>query len=1257
MDMLVVDSPVEAPRPMDAAHDAPHPPSGHASVELSATSIDYSLVPCGAPSAPSQSLTVTNKGTAPLAVAAKTLGADFGVSPSALTVPPGMNGTLVLSAAIPATAMAGTPVTGSLVLFTNDPTKSSITVPLSAKPAGAHVTFAPMSARSFSFSGAPVGSLAGPATVTLLNDGNAPANITLGNLTAPFSLESATTNTMSAGDTWAINAGFTAPDTSPAAATLSITFNSPTCGGTNLSSLSLSGQGATGKLAFPSAVDFGPADCGGSAPAPQSFLVINTGGADARVTTVSFSGASGFATDATVGQIIAANGGSATIHVTAPAVPANSAITPIGGSLSIQTDADTSPHTITLSVQPRGALLTFNPTNPLNFGPVALLKSATQSFNVVNAGTGAATVALTVLPGATADGGVDEAAVASPFTLQSPTLALAAAAPGSTQSQLETVTFWPQAASPVTSSVALTVTEGALCGPLPAPLAVLGSGLGGGPTIGPTPVNFPATCGAPTLNTQSFLVANNGTADFTWSMSLGPGVQLPPSADAGADAADATVDGAGSAEAGAPPIFTISADPPPGLLIPGAASTVTVTGTPIPSPAPSLDPGAYSALVTITTDVPLDPPHVVTLSETLIGDQLSFSLASPMRFGQIPIDTSIQQQFTVTNAASAGSPPANVALVVGGLGATGYAIAPASIASLAPGATSGTETVTFSPAAAASFPATLAIQTTDAVCAPLPSPIQLSGTGTNGVVAVSAATLTFGTDPHDSAGLVDCASTGLTQTVTVSNKGNQAFNITSLSLGKGNSSPFNAPTASTMNLGIGATSPPSTITITPKQIPATVANPSDTTLFADTLTIATDVTGDTPHVVNLVMQARGAVISNVSIATTWPFGTISYGSVGTITSTIQNTGNAPAAMTFTGLAQPTIFALQGEPTPVPGNGPSGAYTEITGEFIPPSPNGYWSDHGTLVLTAPDGFCGSPPAGWSVATPDGGAAGPQEAWTGPTIQVSGTSNSSPPVTLAGTLAFPAASCGDPVPAAQSVTLTNQTNVAYRYVLSFSSGKYYTSNPSVDAGAGDAGAVGSGTLPANGTATILVQPDTIVPSAGDGGPGSGVVPGSAPYADTLLIAIESPGADAGTPPIASFTVPISWTLNGAVFTLPPGYTLTDGTGHAYYPADENTGFSLPMSNKGTASASVDFSVHPQGMFTFSPSSPFQVTSGIGIAPLLYSTSSAVPCSAADAGAEAGPPAVTEVTATFVYTGSVCQPFPQPSVTIGACWGTFP
>src|SRR5260370_40992952 len=83
--------------------------------------------------------------------------------------------------------------------------------------------------------------------------------------------------------------------------------------------------------------------------------------------------------------------------------------------------------------------------------------------------------------------------------------------------------------------------------------------------------------------------------------------------------------------------------------------------------------------------------------------------------------------------------------------------------------------------------------------------------------------------------------------------------------------------------------------------------------YGDTLTITTNAAGDSPHNVSLVMQPRGVVIANTAANTNWAFGTITFGSIGTITDAIQNNGNAPAQTALNGVLQPTIFALASTP--------------------------------------------------------------------------------------------------------------------------------------------------------------------------------------------------------------------------------------------------------------------------------------------------------------------------------------------------------
>lgn len=1255
--------------------DVSQGPDGSAAASLSASSVSVP-VPCGGSA--TGKLTVSNSGTAPLNVSATTVGSAFSVAPATLTVAPGMSGGLVVTATVPSTATAGSDLMGSLSLFTNDPTpsKTNVSIPLSATPTGATLSFAG-GAPSFAFPSTAVGTPES-LTLTLQNTGNGPATFTIGAPSvSPFSFGEADagddaaalpTMTLSAGEMWPVSATFTPANTTAASGSATITSTGTVCAGSgaaaSVTAIPFMGQGASPSqpTGWPAGnvVSFGPAACGGNEPpAEQVFTLTNPGAIPIEVTEVTLDTTTGFTTNVRAGKTIGANGGLLRITVDAPAVPATwsppaSSSTPpaISTTLSILTTADSPgmPHTLTLSETPIGAVLSFvPPANPV-LGPVKVSQLATEPFSVTNTGSGPANVSLVVTWSTADDGGdagapsgiaeagldadedgsEDGAGAPQVFSVSTPSFTIQPGVP-----QAETVTFQPDVALAYNASVAMVATSG-LCGTLPGAVSLSGTGLGLGPVVTPSSLSFSATCGGTAPAAQTFVVSNGGSVDFTWSMaaSTGPG------------ASQYTV----SASPASPPPPGVTGTVSPWLLIPGASSTVTVTPAAVPSPAPNPAPSAFAAQIAITTDVPNDPTHVVTLGVTPLGDQLSITTASPLRFGQVPINTTFGQSVAVVNGANAGSPAASLAFALAGTGASGYGtLAP--IASLAAGA-SGSDNLQFAPTSAVPYPATLSITTTDSLCTALPSPLQLSGTGTDGQVALSATTIAFGTNASDPSGFVDCGATGLTQTLTVSNVGNQILQITGLSLGK-TTSPFSLPAALVASLPITiAIGGSASIAVTPSPIPQTITtDPNDPTTYADVLTVTTDAAGDAPHAVNLVMQARGAVIANTPLSTTWSFGTITAGSIQTFTSAIQNTGNASVSILLQGVLQPTIFGLQNSPTTAAGATTLGGnvVTAIAGQFTPRASNGSWSDSGTLVVTAPQAFCSPLPA----------------QWLNPTITLLGATNSNPPLTTQGSLAFPTTDCGDAAPAGQSITITNATNVAYAYSVAFSTGTYYkltaTSGPALDGGLGvDAG--GPDTIPPYGTATILVTPTTIVP-------GAGVLAGSAPYGDNLIVTVA-------TSPPTQWSFPISWTLNGAVLSLPKGngpYT-ADGTG-AYtlpcpspqgsascaYVADSSGAYALPMVNTGTSPASVSFSIAPFGDLRFSPVPPISVSPGIGATPGLVSTSADAQCKSSNEGdggedGSAPPGAATTVTAAFLYSGPVCQPFPVSAVTVQACFGTF-
>jgi hypothetical protein len=358
-----------------------------------------------------------------------------------------------------------------------------------------------------------------------------------------------------------------------------------------------------------------------------------------------------------------------------------------------------------------------------------------------------------------------------------------------------------------------------------------------------------------------------------------------------------------------------------------------------------------------------------------------------------------------------------------------------------------------------------------------------------------------------------------------------------------------------------------------------VANPSDPSPFTDTLTVTTDAALDTPHTVHLTEQARGAVITGAPpLATTWNFGQISLGSIGTFTSIINNKGNAPATVVLNGISQPSIFNVKGGTVTAAAN----ATTSIVGQFIPPSASGSWSDQGTLVVSTDTAFCEPLPAQWQT----------------PTINVAGTSSGAPSFTLTGSLAFPGSDCGSAAPAGQSVTLTNATNVAHTYTVTVSSPTFYQV---VDPN--------GGSLAANGAVVITVVPQTVTP-------GAGVAAGSAAYAANLSVTID------GT---TQLVTPISWTLNGAVLSQASSTR-----------AISRTNSTITFTNAGTQTVSVSTSFTPNDITI--AANPNQVLAGGSTGTTLRSRGpgGGIPtCNATRSNA-------VTVTPTFTYSGgAVCQP----------------
>jgi hypothetical protein len=333
-------------------------------------------------------------------------------------------------------------------------------------------------------------------------------------------------------------------------------------------------------------------------------------------------------------------------------------------------------------------------------------------------------------------------------------------------------------------------------------------------------------------------------------------------------------------------------------------------------------------------------------------------------------------------------------------------------------------------------------------CAPLPSPAILDGTGTKGSVALAPTSLDFGN--------VSCGTTTGAKSIALTNTGNQDYTITSLALGLGASSKFTASMSPASGVvpknGTGSV----VVTVAPKAIP--VPSAVGTGVYSDTLTIATNASGDAPHAVALTMGAKGVILS---VPTTGiAFGTTPVGATTASSFAVTNSGNVATAVNFGSITSSVFSFDQGLVAQPSASVTPNAY------FTPAAAQGY---SGTAAASVPAGtvMCAALPA---------------------SITLSGTgSNGSTVSVTPASLNFGNVSCGAAAPAARAVTAKNLGNKAVAFSAKLQTGTWYTV-ATVPANAT--------TIAPNGTVTINVTPKT-VPVAFT------TQVGAAAYADTLAV----------------------------------------------------------------------------------------------------------------------------------------------------------
>ena len=890
------------------------------------TAINLGLVACSATSAAS-TLTIVNTGITALTVTAAVSGAPFAVAPGTATIAAGQSSTLSVTAAVPATATAGTALTGTLTITTNDPAHGSTPISLSVTPQGGTLVWHAVP-HAADFGSVKLGA-ATPITLSLGNAGNAPITVTPAPVATPFTLSPTTASEVAAGDTLSLTAGFAPTVAGAASATSALTISGPVCG-SNVSSVSLSGQGVTTVLSgWPSqALDFGLNPCGGAAPAAQSFTLTNTAISDAHITSATFGKTLGYATDAAT-KIIPA-GGTLQVQVTAPAIAATSAVPGVySDTLTIVTDSpgDTT-HLIGVTEGAKGAILVWNVTGGFGaFGTVPVGTTATQNFEVDNNGNDGASITLITT---------------TPFSVGGATFSLGAASPHS-----DTLSFAPSVLGNANTTLAMNVSSTVLCAPLPAALTVGGVGQGG-LSLSTQTMAFATACGTQ-ASSQTLQFTNEGIPAIGWTATLGQGSGSPFKINGGSTAGgtlvnqhDATV---------------ITVQPDPLAQLGSTVITDTLTISPVGSS--------------------LDSPHTVTLTLTPLGDVIALN-PSPvaLQFGTVPVTPapgqSAELTFNLSNNANAGSPAAQVTLTPSD--PTHYSIVESSPIAVA-AQTTITVHVMFAPGTNASTDAVTRNGTislglgSDVLCAVAPPNPTVAGTGTLAQVILSTSTLTFGSNGADPSGLVACGHTGPAQTVTLSNLGTQDYSVTSAVLS--NTSYYADPVMVPATGLVSANGGQLTLTVTPKAVDTTTATVPDTK-YRGTLTIHTNAAFEDPagHPVTLVMGAKGIIIDNNLSTTTWDFGSEVQGGTKLFNVPIRNHGNISASVALTSLTTPSIFGLNSSPTTVvAGNGSADVVTSIQGVFTPNAPDQVWSDSGVLVISKPadEEFCQPLPASWVTPT--------------------------------------------------------------------------------------------------------------------------------------------------------------------------------------------------------------------------------------------------------------------------------------------------
>jgi hypothetical protein len=457
---------------------------------------------------------------------------------------------------------------------------------------------------------------------------------------------------------------------------------------------------------------------------------------------------------------------------------------------------------------------------------------------------------------------------------------------------------------------------------------------------------------------------------------------------------------------------------------------------------------------------------------------------------------------TVSNTGNAALNITGVSIA--GANATDFAIstgANACATTLAAGANCSIY-VTFTPASAASFNATLQVAD-NATGSPQSSTLTGTGTAAAAPVATLTPSLTFASTTVGNTSLASA---------TLSNTGNAALNITGVTIGGANPSDFSQTNTCGSSLAAGSSC---TISV--------IFTPASASSFTATLQVADNATGS-PQTATLTGTGTAAPAPVASLTpASIPFGSLTAGTTSAaMSATLSNTGNA--TLNITGItisgASPTDFAVATGANACGSTLAAGANCSIYVTFTPASAASF-----SATLQVADNASGSPQAS--------------------TLTGTGTAPPAPAATLApNPVAFASETIGA-TSAATTVTLTNSGNAT----LTITGITIAGANAAEFAMTTGSNACGA-SLAAGATCNVYV---TFTPAAGvsysatlsvaDNATGSPqTVPLSGSGINPADFAVSATPASQTVQPGGSTTYAVSVSSTGGTFSSPVGLTVS-------------------------------------------------------------------------------------------------------------------